>query len=176
MTTRMDDYTAAINGTAGQLYDMINARRIDINDANSDGETLLHQMAHLGKVDHILLLIKEGVEINAKDNRGKTPLIRAMENCRVVASIVLAEEEKDIDAVIFNGKAVLHIAAEAGQFAVAYALIKAGADVNVESKDGKTALQIAKQKYMENPPEFGDFHSEELNMVDLLRFAMGMKL
>jgi uncharacterized protein len=45
-----------------------------MNEANKDGNTLLHFAARSGNVELIKKLIESGEDVNAENNKGETPL------------------------------------------------------------------------------------------------------
>jgi ankyrin repeat protein len=55
-------------------------RGADVNALGEAGETPLHEVAGVGRIEFAKLLLDHGANINARGDSGKTPLTIALEN------------------------------------------------------------------------------------------------
>jgi ankyrin repeat protein len=81
---------AAGNGNAACLQALLDAGG-DLDQTDSEGETLLMWAAAYGKVDNVALLLARGARLDARDTRGLTALAIATEQKQHEAARVLEQ-------------------------------------------------------------------------------------
>ncbi|KAH0544336.1 hypothetical protein FGG08_001477 [Glutinoglossum americanum] len=102
-----------------------------------------HDVASVGLLDDITLLIQGGNPVDGRDLEKKTLLHRASENGQQEICSYLLEQGADITAKDGNGLTVLHGAALGGCEAVVRLLVEKGADVAAKGCEGLTVLHAA---------------------------------
>jgi hypothetical protein len=148
----------------------------DINQADPQGETPLHEAARRGRLIIARELLKNGADLNVKNGAGKTPLQVALGEGKTQLAEVFFEEGArddpqellfvlarsgvddrdslallvqhgaDVNAMDEAGLTPLHIAVLDGQRLLTKRLIDLGADVDVADNHGRTPLSIAIEK------------------------------
>ncbi|MBA2369003.1 MAG: ankyrin repeat domain-containing protein [Candidatus Protochlamydia sp.] len=81
----------AASGNSFELFSLLlNMTEVDVNLANSKGETLLHLAVRAGNLGHVLVLIKNEAALDLLDCAGRTPLhIAAKEGHASLVSLLL---------------------------------------------------------------------------------------
>ena len=145
---------AAKNGET-ELVKLLIAAGADVNQADKDGETPLHNAAIFGHAECVKLLLAAGADVNAKGNAkvnddndddtwnsytSCTPLIVAVGNDHAECAKLLIAAGADVNMASEDGETPLFWAAYYGRAECAKLLIDAGADVNKAYKDGDTPL------------------------------------
>ena len=119
---------------------LIEDRKIDINEANDDGSTLLHLASedeHLGVVEY---LIEHSADVNKGNNDGQTPLVFACQSNNETVIRYLVEHGADVNKENNQGEIPLMCSCELGNEAVVKYLIEKGANANKEDKNGEIPL------------------------------------
>jgi ankyrin repeat protein len=130
-----------------KLFDVVGPDgRVDVNQTNDDGETLLMTAASGNDYWHLVQpLLKRGALRDAVDNRGRTAIrIACDEGCDYFVRELL-EAGADVNETNDRGETLLMTAAYSGNEDVARLLLDAGADKTLTLSDrySKTASDIA---------------------------------
>ena len=117
---------------------------IEVDLANNNGETALHQASEKGMLAVVKRLIEKDADVNKQNDYGNTALMKAcIVNHAYVALALLEHPDIRVDLVTNSGYTALHQASEKGMLAVVEKLIEKRADVNKQTEYGDTALIIA---------------------------------
>jgi ankyrin repeat protein len=120
-----------------------------INQANTDGEALLHYAARRGDKDVVgLLLAKDGIDVNKADKNGLTALHGSVDRGdKDVVGLLLDkysyEYKVDVNQADKDGWTALRFAVAKGHKDLVDLLVNKGADLNQADKEGRTALHYA---------------------------------
>jgi ankyrin repeat protein len=123
------------------------ARGADVNFANADGETALHQAIGREQTAVVELLLASGAHTDAVDTRGFWPIHKAAAAGNVEIVNLLARAKSPLEPEMY-GLTPLMFAVSAGKGDTVRALVAAGAAVNYASRAGnagQTALYSAIQ-------------------------------
>ena len=119
-------------------------RGVDIDSANSCGQTTLHWVAGGNHDTLTRLLLDRGANVNASDNDGKTALHEAAGAGNHAVARLLLDHGADIEARDKNGATALHYGASGGHDVLVRLLFEYGADVDAcEITTRDTALHLA---------------------------------
>mmetsp|Transcript_55864 Transcript_55864/g.103415 ORF Transcript_55864/g.103415 Transcript_55864/m.103415 type:complete len:188 (-) Transcript_55864:22-585(-) len=111
--------------------------------AGAGGTTSLMEAAHLGDVEALQKLLKDGTDINAQDDYGWTALRYAVRSDRYIAAEALVDAGADLNMPSSSGRTPLMSAAANGLDDMVRLLVKSGADLSATNKDGRTAYDLA---------------------------------
>ena len=89
---------------------LINAGE-DVNAANAEGDTPLHEAASNGHKDILKILLQAGASVNAANAEGDTPLHSAVNNGHKDILKILIASGGDVNAVNLYGSTILDAAA-----------------------------------------------------------------
>lgn len=120
------------------------SRGASVNEANSQGMTLLHAAVRYPKL--LEFLLARGAAVNAADGKRRTPLFGAVEiaNPDVVAALLAAGA--NINAADAAGLTPLHCAVRGTSTRMVSMLLAAGAGLNAADGSGRTPLHLAADK------------------------------
>ncbi|MCG8340707.1 MAG: ankyrin repeat domain-containing protein, partial [Cytophagales bacterium] len=122
----------------------------DVNQAASNGRTLLMSAAEQGHLEVAQFLVDQGAAVNQADSDGWTPLMIAAYQGHIETVQYLVGQGATVNQAKNNGATPLMAAAWYGHLEVAQYLVEQGAAVNQVRHDGVTPLWIAAQKgYLE---------------------------
>jgi len=114
----------------------------DVNFADKDQFTPLHEAAQGGSAEVCRFLIEQGAKLDAQDHTQMTPLHQAARDNNAAAAAVLIDAGAPLDAPGFEGRTPLFQAALYGSSDALGVLIKKGANVEASSSfHAKTYLQ-----------------------------------
>jgi ankyrin repeat protein len=133
----------AISGETEAARELID-RNTDVNQAQSDGTTVLHWAVYHNDEDLIRLLLRRGADVTARNDYGATPLSQAtiIGNPYVIKRLLDADADPNEKGA--DDQTPIMIIARTDNIEAAEVLLKAGADVNaVEKWRGQTALMWA---------------------------------
>ncbi|HJS73563.1 MAG TPA: ankyrin repeat domain-containing protein [Vicinamibacteria bacterium] len=118
---------------------------VDVNAAQGDGMSALHNAARSGNAAVAELLIDRGANLEAKTRLGDhRPLHVASASGRSAVVAILVAAGADVNALTTTGAAPLHFAAASGNADTVAALLAAGAELDVrEPVWGQTPLMFA---------------------------------
>lgn len=123
----------------------------DVNAAQPDGMTALHQAVRLDDIETAKTLIHAGANVKAATRFGITPLALACSNANTAMIRLLLGAGADVNFAGPNGETPLMIAAGLGNIEPLKALLEAHADVNAkDTASQSTALMVAVR---ENHPD-----------------------
>lgn len=122
----------AINYNDTLVLHLLIAKGEDINEVDSDGNSLLHVALHYDHAECVrLLLTAPGIDINKANRFGETPLHWAAKNGRTACvRWLLAAPGIDVNKGDKDGATPLHLATESGHSECVRLLQSAGAGVN----------------------------------------------
>lgn len=120
------------------------AAGIDVNSADTSGQTVLHRASIEGNTGAVRTLLEVGADINAATViHRKTSLSLASENGYLEIVKTLLEAGADPNATDIHGRTSLHRALDAGCTKIINKLIEAGADPEAIDFRGETPLHRA---------------------------------
>jgi ankyrin repeat protein len=147
---RSGKYTLPIVGAAcgdGVSVRALIAAGADVNGANPNGWTAMHEVADGDYVEIGLALIAAGAKLDPRESdEGFTPLAWAARKGALGVVELLLAKGADREARTLTGATVLHVAVASSKIEVVRALIKAGADLNARDNNGFTPLMVAGQQ------------------------------
>ena len=125
----------------------LNGMRIDLDEVNDDGVTLLHILSELNETKNIKCLLGKMQNIDPYDSYGQTPLHRACANSSFKAAKILIEHGADVNALTDNNDSPLTILASQKKQDIN--LLKMLLDLNAkrehENKDYMRAIDLVRQ-------------------------------
>ncbi|MFZ1388827.1 MAG: ankyrin repeat domain-containing protein [Thiolinea sp.] len=119
--------------------------KINLNQADSEGNTPLMLAVRNRSLYHVKLLIKQGANINLANHFGKTALQQSIELGEEELFNVLLAAKAEINTKDTDQRSPLLTALANNKADLAAKLIALGADVNIRSKGEWTALHYAAQ-------------------------------
>ncbi|XP_037836942.1 dynein heavy chain 12, axonemal isoform X2 [Kryptolebias marmoratus] len=105
--------------------------------------TAMHEVAKVGNVDILMLLLRNGGRVNQKDVMGLTPLAVAAEHGHLHTTEILLNCGSKVNSQACNGESVLMDAAGSGNTACIQLLLDNGADPNLPSITGHLPIHKA---------------------------------
>jgi len=135
---------AAMKGDQVAVQSLLK-QKVDVNEAQPDGNTALHWAAYRDDVDIARMLIQAGANANVKTRlRDVTPLQLAATNGNAAMIELLLKAGADVNVPNGNGTTPLMFAAASGKTDAIRILVDHGANVNArDSNHGQTALMFA---------------------------------
>ena len=125
----------------------LNGMRIDLDEVNDDGVTLLHILSELNETKNMKCLLEKMQNIDPYDSYGQTPLHRACANSSFKAAKILIEHGSDVNALTDNNDSPLTILASQKKQDIN--LLKMLLDLNAkrehENKDYMRAIDLVRQ-------------------------------
>jgi hypothetical protein len=125
----------------------LNGMRIDLDEVNDDGVTLLHILSELNETKNMKCLLGKMQNIDPYDSYGQTPLHRACANSSFKAAKILIEHGADVNALTDNNDSPLTILASQKKQDIN--LLKMLLDLNAkrehENKDYMRAIDLVRQ-------------------------------
>ena len=125
----------------------LNGMRIDLDEVNDDGVTLLHILSELNETKNMKCLLGKMQNIDPYDSYGQTPLHRACANSSFKAAKFLIEHGADVNALTDNNDSPLTILASQKKQDIN--LLKMLLDLNAkrehENKDYMRAIDLVRQ-------------------------------
>ena len=126
-------------------------RGADINAAEQDGKTALHElvMSLRPRADEVSFLAGHGATVELKDKKGRQPIHNAAEMCQPLTAAKLVELGSKINAKDKDGLTPLHIVGDGigvwhwpkdRLLSTVNGLLDLGADPNLKNKSGQTVL------------------------------------
>lgn len=119
-------------------------KRLNINQQDGDGMSVLHHAVLLGNVDIIQALLDHGSFVDMKDAKGLRPLhYGAWQGLDRPVELLLARGSSVNQASSVDGNSPIHLACEHGHLDVVKKLMNSGADVTVANNQHRTPLDLA---------------------------------
>ncbi|XP_064540109.1 protein phosphatase 1 regulatory subunit 12B isoform X12 [Drosophila montana] len=136
---------ACLSGDKEEVVQLLN-QGADINTANVDGLTALHQACIDDKLDMVEFLIEHGADINRQDNEGWTPL-HATASCGFVSiACYLVEHNADVAAVNSDGDLALDLAIDVQHMPMINYMEKVVQELNIDVDQARRAEEQAMLK------------------------------
>ena len=128
-------------------------RGADVDTADNNHSTLLHQASFGGNIKVAHLLLEHGANIDARNKEGHTPLHRGLVRLGDGAGAhyfdtmrLLLEHGADVDALDDAQSTPLHMASEYGSAKATRLLLEHGANLHLKNSEGHTPSQVASAK------------------------------
>jgi ankyrin repeat protein len=126
-----------------EIFDLILAHGLDLEDTDVNGCTPLHLAANEGRVDAVEALLKRGTKVNAQTLDGDTPLHIAARKNDVDIAARLFHHDADPNIPKRNGWMPLHSAVHKGCEEMLNLLKLGGAKISAVTDEGYTAARLA---------------------------------
>lgn len=136
----------------------------DVNDADLEGNTLLHFAAMNGNEDVVRALIRRNVDVNIRNKKGETPVMLAARYGKEGVLRLLSAKGADTDVADDSGITMLHKAAMSGNEDMLKRLATKKMDINVRDKNGNTPLMLGVNQI--KTVEFFIKHNADLTLVN----------
>lgn len=134
----MYDYT-----NVKELLDWLHDHSLDLNAADSDGETSLMIALHIEQTEPMEWLLNKGADLNMQDNQGQTALHHAIESEYFDRAIKMIEAGAEVNLADKQGNTPLHSAVKENAPQVIEVLLAKGADLTAVNHEQKNAYQMA---------------------------------
>jgi len=137
--------TAAYHGYYQVVLELLQTRKISINEQNYHGMTALHMAAQAGYDRICELLLKHGIEIDSTTEDGTTALFNAVEKGHVKVVEVLLEHNAEANLSSRDNESPLIQACHRGHHEIVKHLLRAS-NIKINQKrktDGATCLFVA---------------------------------
>ncbi|XP_043650306.1 protein phosphatase 1 regulatory subunit 12A isoform X21 [Drosophila teissieri] len=133
---------ACLSGDKDEVVQLLD-QGADINTANVDGLTALHQACIDDNLDMVEFLVERGADINRQDNEGWTPL-HATASCGFVSiARYLVENGADVAAVNSDGDLALDLAIDVQHMAMIDYMEKMVQELNINVDEARKAEEQA---------------------------------
>ncbi|KAI3473893.1 hypothetical protein Pfo_028080 [Paulownia fortunei] len=132
---------AADNGKSHFISALIEAGA-DVNDRDSEGESLMYLAVKSGNTDAVQILIESGSVIDNKIDLF-LHVAAAMNRVDLMEILCLGYVDIDLNSVNTQGQTPLHLAAIHGQVEALQFLVSVGSDVDITDGEGWTPLHYA---------------------------------
>ncbi|BFF98256.1 protein phosphatase 1 regulatory subunit 12A [Drosophila madeirensis] len=133
---------ACLSGDKDEVIQLLD-QGADINTANVDGLTALHQACIDDNLDMVEFLVERGADINRQDNEGWTPL-HATASCGFVSiARYLVENGADVAAVNSDGDLALDLAIDVQHMAMIDYMEKIVQELNIDVEQARKAEEQA---------------------------------
>ncbi|KAH8379128.1 hypothetical protein KR009_003201 [Drosophila setifemur] len=133
---------ACLSGDKDEVIQLLD-QGADINTANVDGLTALHQACIDDNLDMVEFLVERGADINRQDNEGWTPL-HATASCGFVSiARFLVENGADVAAVNSDGDLALDLAIDVQHMAMIGYMEKMVQELNIDVEAARKAEEQA---------------------------------
>ncbi|XP_041450101.1 protein phosphatase 1 regulatory subunit 12C isoform X7 [Drosophila obscura] len=133
---------ACLSGDKDEVIHLLD-QGADINTANVDGLTALHQACIDDNLDMVEFLVERGADINRQDNEGWTPL-HATASCGFVSiARYLVENGADVAAVNSDGDLALDLAIDVQHMAMIDYMEKIVRELNIDVEQARKAEEQA---------------------------------
>lgn len=159
-------HIASINGNE-DVVRLLQARDININIQDDNGNTALHHAVTSNNLDILKTLLMHNLDVNIQNRFGQTPLHVAAaepEHPDLFATLMIHNARFDLPDE--SRRLAIHYAAEAGHEQALKILVANNADVNATARDGHTALHYA------TCFDFFPHHPRRKNRVELVRILI----
>ncbi|XP_041371501.1 putative ankyrin repeat protein RF_0381 [Gigantopelta aegis] len=115
---------------------------VDIDTADTSGETALHRATINGKTDTVNCLLANGCDVDNARQDGCTALLLASKHGHIEIVELLIEQKVKVDKCNYKKKGALHFAVLNGWKIIVRCLIDNGCDVDASTSGGDTALMM----------------------------------
>nr|CRZ23734.1 BMA-TRP-4 [Brugia malayi] len=137
-------HLACRSGDNDMLQFLSSYNQIDVNIANSNGWTVLHEVALKGSVPSLRILHKLGANANIFDKEDRTPLhIAAAAGRTNIAQLLIEKFGGSVRARTRDGSTLLHVAALSGHASTALTFLKHGVPLCMPNRRGALGLHSA---------------------------------
>ena len=137
-------HIAAYNGHLNLCKKLIDKHKFDVNVADNDGWTALHNSAINGSYELFLFLANKGIDIHLKTKNDRNCLYIAALNGHLNLCEKLIEKHKfDVNAVDNEGWTVLHESARSGSYELVSFFANKATDIHLKTNHGSNLLHIA---------------------------------
>ncbi len=145
-TPPMEMVNAAMDGQTERVATLLR-QGVDVNAANSHGQSALMWAAAFGRADVVRLLLGRGVSVDTRDKvHGRTALLYAAQNGQTAAIDMLLARGAQANVRDRDGCTAMIYAARRGGVGSMTALLRKQADINAGDRNGETPLMWAAQE------------------------------
>ena len=120
-------------------------KKMNNEQVDYDGNTLLHEAAQNGRLDIVDILLRHGADPNKANRWGITPFAKAIIHGRLYVVVRFLDEKIDFDKKDVYGNTFLHIAAQHGWLKIAEILLPSMHDINLPNMYNATPRDLAYQ-------------------------------
>ncbi len=120
---------------------LLDTKKININETNSDGRTLLHDAVIHGEIEIVSELMRNFADVNILDSNNRNVLFDAIDfGEEKLITKILSTGELNINTADCNGHTVLHHREVLENDELAKILLQYGADPTINDQEGRNFL------------------------------------
>ena len=137
-------HVAAYYGHLNLCKTLIDKHKFDVNAADNDGSTALHESARSGSYELVSFFANKGTDIHLKTKSGRNCLYIAAYYGHLNLCKKLMEKHKfDANAPDNDGWTALHESVRSGSYELISFFANKGADIHLKTNNGRNCLHIA---------------------------------
>ncbi|MEA3352545.1 MAG: ankyrin repeat domain-containing protein [Campylobacterota bacterium] len=119
---------------------IVDSNKVNINEKNEKGETLLHLAIKKNKLKAAKWLVEHGIKTNIEDKSGMNDILLAVERGDVSVVDALYKQDKSNILITNSERTLLQDAALAGQLRIFRYLLNTPIDINSQDKLKRTVI------------------------------------
>ena len=132
----------AVNGYA-EIMELLLEHGVQVDRANTEGETPLLFAAHLGHINLVRMLLDKGAQADKANKTGEAPLLVAIASGHTEIAQLLINFGAQVNQASADGSTPLLFAAYEGHISMVQLLLNHGAQVNQAAMNDSTPLSNA---------------------------------